>query len=107
CRPAEGRGAERRQAPLQAVLPCRHGEELSDLLGVLALAALATKKRRIAQTPRPDLADAAEDPLASLRVVLREPAVEEVVDGLRQPQQHPARAARARPRRRFEDAGDL
>src|SRR5438132_5942256 len=106
-RPAEGRGAERRQVPLEAVLPGRHGEELGDLLGVLALAALAPEELRVAQVARPDLADAAEDPLASLRIVLREPGVEELVDGLREPEQHPARAPRARPSRRFEDARDL
>src|SRR5213593_176629 len=68
CRPAERRRAERRQLPVEPVLPRGDGEELGDLLGVLALAALAPVELRVAQPSRPDLADAAEHALASLRV---------------------------------------
>src|SRR5205809_5114823 len=102
--PSEGSGLEWGEPPVEPVLLRRGGEERRDLLRVLALAALAAAEGRVAEAPAARVADAAEDARAALRVVLLEPAREELVDGFRQAQQDPARALRAGARRGFEDA---
>src|SRR5439155_6427848 len=105
--PPERRRLERRQPPVEAVLLRRGGKECRDLLRVLALAALAAPEGRIAQATAARVADAAEDARAALRVVLFEPAIEKLVDGLGQAEEHPARALRSGPGRGLQDAGDL
>src|SRR5207244_2818564 len=50
-RPSEGPGLERRQAPVEPVLLGRHREQRRDLLRVLALPALASAERRVAEAP--------------------------------------------------------
>src|SRR5262249_10906559 len=85
----------------------RHREEPRDLRRVLALTPLALEESRIAQLSLAYLADATEDSLASLGIVLREPVLEERVDRLREPEEHPAGALRAGVGRSGEDTGDL
>src|SRR5258706_13311977 len=89
------------------MLACRGMEERRDLGRVLALAAPAVTEARIAQTPRARLADAVQYALAPARELLAEPVVEELIERLRQPQQHPRRGFRAGGCARCEDARDL
>src|SRR5437773_2587094 len=105
--PSEGSGLEWGEPPVEPVLLRRRGEERRDLLRVLALAALAAAEGRVAEAPRARVADAPEDARAALGIPLLEPALEELVDRLREAAEHPARALRPRPRRGFEDARDL
>src|SRR5207247_8514985 len=60
-----------------------------------------------AEGPATRVADAGEDAGAALRVAFLEPAPEELVDGLGQAEEHPARALRSGPRRGLQDARDL
>src|SRR6185369_12421519 len=78
-----------------------------DLFRVLALAAVAVAEARVADPPLPRAADASEDTLAAFGIVLGEPAVEQLVDRLRQAKEDPARTLGPRARRGFEDARDL
>src|SRR5436309_882530 len=61
----------------------------------------------LSRAPAARFADAGKDAGAALGVALLEPALEELVDGLREAEEHPARALRPGPRRGFEDARDL
>src|SRR5439155_4165353 len=85
----------------------RGREQRRDLLAVLALPALAAAEGRVAEPPAARVADAGEDAGAALGIPLLEPALEELVDGLREAEEHPARALRPGPRRGLQDARDL
>src|SRR6185436_15194805 len=101
-RAAEGACAEGREASVEPVLSRRHVEERRDLRGVLSVPALAVEEARIAETAAPHLPDAVEHPLPPVRIVLREPAVEQLVERLREAEHHPARAPGAGARGRLE-----
>src|SRR5581483_6410064 len=103
-RAAKRGGRERRQRAVETAAARGSGEQRRDLRRVFALAGLAAAEGRIREPPAARVADARENARAALGVMLREPAIEERVDGLRQPQQHPRGAPGPGGARRGEDA---
>src|SRR5207302_7415428 len=78
-RPTEGSRVERREPSVEAELARGDLEQRCDLVRVLALPALAVEEARVADASAARVADAGQHALAALRVVRREPCVEEPV----------------------------
>src|SRR5262249_22554506 len=92
CGHAKGTRVERRQMPVEAGAARRGAKERGDLLGVDPLAAHAAAESRIAQLAVAALANAMEDALAPVGIVALDPVREQLIDGLRKAQHHPAGA---------------
>src|SRR5581483_12332611 len=94
----ELRAPPARAVLIQAVLAARDLETLGDQLGVVAGAGHAGAKARIIVAPAAQLMDDAHYVVRAVRIVRREPFLEEILELVRQPHDHVRRFFGARSR---------